>query len=396
MKSLLIPAIAALASLATAQTLTIQDALQTASTNRPAIESARLEVENARLFADALAAYPALKLGVGQSTRDIGATDDDLYISQPIDVFGRTSARSRLGSSQVKVAEAGLRETLLTVQTSVLKHYFAAAATVRISEVSNELVNLAQSLKDASLRRFEEGRIPEVQVTRANLELERAKQTAALRRSQSQAALKRLAASMGLEQVDFVINQSESLTPLAEITLADRPDLLRLEALTDVAQAETLVAKRSNLPELELIGLRSPWRDQPTEFGARLQLTWSLLDYGKSRNEAKAAQRQAEASRKAYQDAHQKAQAELEAIGIELQAATDQVASYETLRESARDLVEKSQRGYSEGVGTLIDVLEATRALREIEEELAEAQLSLHLAEVARYEAAGFLMEAIR
>lgn len=382
--------------MATAQTLTIQDALQTASTNRPAIESARLEVENARLFANALAAYPALKLGVGQSTRDIGPTDDDFYISQPIDIFGRTSAQARLGFSQVKVAEAGLRETLLTVQSSVLNHYFAAAATIRISEVSNDLVNLAQSLKDASVRRFEEGRIPEVQVTRANLELERAKQTAALRRSQSQAALKRLAASMGLAQVDFAINQSETLTPITEINLENRPDLLRLEALTDVAQAETLVATRSNLPELELIGLRSPWRDQPTEFGARLQLTWSLLDYGKSRNEAKAAQRQAQASRKAYQDAHQKAQAELEAIGIELQAAADQVTSYESLRESARDLVEKSQRGYSEGVGTLIDVLEATRALREIEEELAEAQLSLHLAEVARYEAAGFLMEAIR
>jgi outer membrane protein TolC len=120
-------------------------------------------------------------------------------------------------------------------------------------------------------------------------------------------------------------------------------------------------------------------------------MTWSILDHGRSRNEREAASLRGLAAKQALADVRSKAKAELAAIEIEIEAANERLATYGEIQGAARVLVDKSRLGYTEGYGTLVDVLEATRSLREIEQELAEARLELNLAEVARYEATGAL-----
>lgn len=374
------------------QPITLEQALETARAKRPAVLAAKLNVERARFDAQALGAYPALTLGVGQSSREgLGATDQDLFVSQAIDVFGKASASRRVGHSRVLFAEAEHKQALLLVQSEVLRAFFEASAASRASQVAQELAGVAESVQKATVRRFEEGMVPEVQVTRSTIELDRAKQTASLRDSQLQAAMRRLAGAVGVEPV-FDALEPASL-PAPEVELSKRPDLLALEAQVREADAERAVAARSVLPELELVGLRSPWREQPTNFGARLQLTWRVLDFGRGRSEQSAAKKRAEASRATLADARKQAESELAAIDIEIAAASAQVSSYEAIRKAAVELVDKSQRGYTEGFGSLLDVLEATRSLREVEQELLEAQLALNLARTAQFEAAGTLIE---
>jgi cobalt-zinc-cadmium efflux system outer membrane protein len=122
-------------------------------------------------------------------------------------------------------------------------------------------------------------------------------------------------------------------------------------------------------------------------------LTWRALDFGRSRFERGAAKKQAESFQALLKDASTKAEASIASIDIEIEASRKRLSSYEAIREAAKDLVAKSQRGFAEGFGTLLDVLEATRSLREIEQELAEAQLAVNLALASKYEAAGTLIE---
>jgi cobalt-zinc-cadmium efflux system outer membrane protein len=171
---------------------------------------------------------------------------------------------------------------------------------------------------------------------------------------------------------------------------------LVLKSQVQIAEAEAGVSRVSNRPELNAQIVRSPWSNDPGYFAGRLQLSWALFDHGRAKNETNAAKKKAEAAQKLLEDATARAKAEVKAAQIALGARQSRIARYEAILASARDLVAKSQKGYSEGFGTQIDVLEATRALREVEQELVEARQQLSLAVIAQYRASGFLAEVLK
>lgn len=375
-----------------AQALSLNQALANAQSSRRAVLAAQLNVERAKLSARALGAYPALTLGIGQSSREgMGATDQDLVVSLPIDLFGKTSASANFGSANVRLAEADRRQMLLAVQTEVMSAYFEASAAAQLTKVAEDILHVAEALHKATVRRFEEGNIAEVQLTRATIEFDRAKQTSELRRAQLRSALAKLTAVIGSEEPIASVDPGATIEN-PQVDLANHPEIMALAAQVGVARAESVVASRSSLPELELSGLRTPWRESSSSFGFRLQLTWKPIDFGRSRFERQAANKQEESFHALLQDARKKAEVTIASIEIRIEASLKRLRSYEAIRELAKDLVAKSQRGFAEGFSTLLDVLEATRSLREVEEELAEAQLAVNLAFVSKYEASGSLV----
>ncbi|MBX3117483.1 MAG: TolC family protein [Fimbriimonadaceae bacterium] len=386
------------ALLGQAQTkLGIADALKTAAENRSSVRAMRLGLEQAQANARAYGAYLPTTLGVGGSSRgEVGATDGDLFLSQPIDLFGRASAGRKVGLAHLKLAEATYKGELLQLQSEVLDAYVNAVAASDLSESADLLLKVAEGLLSATRRRFEEGKVAEVQLIRANIELERARQAASLRASGKAAALRRLAGALGIHQADVESGIADALSPIAALEVKDRPDILALIAQADIAEAEAQLVSVERRPELEFQLRRSPWNDSRAYYGARIQLTWALFDHGKSKAESDAARKKAASAKALIEDARKHAISELAAIQVEIEAERAQVASYEKILSSARDLVEKSQRGYGEGFGTQVDVLESTRALREIEQELVEARQRLALTTVQQYRAAGFLMEGLR
>ncbi len=396
MKTPIIALLALCGSLGYAQSrLSANDALQLAVQNRPSVRALKLDVERARAQARASGAYlPTIFGAGGSSIAEAGATDGDLFLSQGIDLFGRVSAGRRVGAASVKLAEANYRSELISLQSEVLEAYVQAVAASDLADSADLLLKVAEGLLSATKRRFEEGKVAEVQLIRANIEFERSRQAASLRAAGKSAALKRLAAVLGIESVAAV---DEQLFPtLAEPAASDRPDLAALRAQSEIAQAESDLARANGKPEFEVQLRRSPWNESRAYYGARIQMIWAVFDHGKSRAESDVAKKRGAAAKAQLEDAQRRAASELKAVQIEIYAAKAQVDSYEKILTSARDLVEKSQRGYSEGFGTQVDVLEATRALREVEQELVEARERLSLSIIQQYRAAGFLMEALR
>lgn len=377
--------------------ISAQDALKLASQNRPALAAARLRVEEARATAKSLGALSPLELAVGASSRnDVGATDQDLALTQGIDLFGRQRSAKALGAAGVERALAAYRAEASELQAEVLTAFAEAVSARHQSEVSNELLTVAEGLFNATKRRFDEGKIAELQVTRASIELERAKQASELRRADFAAAIKRLSGLLGARADTLNVEPDATIEVLTSPTVDQRPDLLELKAEVLIAEAEAKVASVSNRPEFSLQLVRSPWGNDRGYFVGRAQITWAIFDHGRARNESRAASLKAEAARKQLLDSTTKAKLELEATKIEIDARQARIQRYEAILGSARELVAKSQKGFSEGFGTQIDVLEATRALREVEQELVEARQQLSLAVIDQYKASGFLAEVLK
>ena len=379
---------------AQSQALSARDALKLAARNRPAVEAAKLKVEQARFRARAVGAPPATRLGIGYSSNaEIGATDQDAFLTQPIDVFGRTAAAKQSGVAMIQLAEATFRKELLDLQTEVLSALSDAVAAVKLSAAAEAILKNAEELYSAASRKFEEGKVAEVQQTRAGIEVMRARQNSVLRLTHKQAALKRLASELGTSVEETQLVSFPAMDALTAVDVANRPDLQLIAAEVKVAKAEIRVARASAQPEVELQGLRSPWRGEGTRFGARIQITGALFDFGRLRNGTMAAEKQVQAGQQSLKDAKVKAQAAIDAAMLEFTGAKVQVEEFRRILESTRTLVRKTQIGYVEGASTLIEVLEATRTLREVEEGLVEAEQRLAETNIALYKAAGVLLE---
>lgn len=382
---------------AQAEALTLEQAIASARAQRPAFEAARLRVVQANLSRRALGAFPTTRLFVGYSSdQEVGGSDDDLVLAQPIDIFGRTSAARASGTAIVMRAEAEFRAVSVEVQSQVVDAYIEASASAELARTAASVQEGLERLYEATRLRVEGGVAPGVQLTRVGLELEQAKLRSDRRQAELQANRQRLGTLIGKDYT-LVSVQAVPELPISEakeaVLLSQRPDLLLLTADVLIAEADARIARLEGLPVFELQARRTPWQERDQRYGIRLQLSFPIFDYGRVRSETKAAQTKAEAARKALADASKLASGELAAARIEMSAAKQQVGRYEALVSTAKDLVERLRPALTEQATTLIEVIDATRTLRDVEEALVEARQRLAQAQSRYLRAAGQIIE---
>jgi outer membrane protein TolC len=375
------------------ETISIDRALLLARANRPSVTAAQNRLQSARLTSRALGTFPATSLFVGYSSpAEVGGSDDDLVLVQPVDIFGRTAAARAAGRAMVMKAEAELLKVHADLQFEVFERYSEAVAAKALAESATESQEIARRLYDSIKSLVDEGRLPGVQLTRVEVEHERAKLTTNQRQAELAANIQGLAGLVNVPSDKLAIGGFPEVA-IGSLATGRRPDLMVLAAEVSAAQAEAWAARLIAMPELELQGRRTAWQETDQKYGVRVQLSFPLFDYGKSRAESGAAQRLVTAARQSEQDAIRLADSELAAAKIEFDAATRQVIQFEAIAKTTHDLVEKSRIGFTERAVTLIELLEATRALREVDESMAESKLRLAKAQANYLRASGQVLE---
>lgn len=368
-------------------------AIQLALASRPRVAAARLRVESLEAKAKASSTQDPLRLLIGRgSDAAPGATDNDLALSQSIDWFGRNRLAGAVVRAEADIARADLRKVQLEVQAEVLSLYNDVVATEGKRSVAAELVKIATRLRDAAKRRVEAGEAPEVQLLRASIEWERASQVLELRQSEAAAALMRLKGAVGpfTEGVSLVFFSwsGKSSPDLAQT----RPDLLAFTAELRVTEERIRQERLATRPEVELQVRRSPWMES-AQVGLRLQVSVPLVDYGRSRRNNESLRSTQKGLEKQREDALRLAAAELETLQVDRAAAVQQIERLEQLITKAQELLRISERGFEGGVLTLLESLEAARALRDIEESLLDARHRLARIDVALTTVQGHLLE---
>lgn len=173
----------------------LDELLRRALQNNPQLPIARETVEAARqrVLSARSMGNPVLQVVPGVGNRE--ARDEEIILSQPLDLFGRRRARAGVAGAQLRAAQA---QSTLTERSLVVAVKNAAAdlfAAQEAESLGQVQVEVAQLFRDAAARRAQLGDVPQVQVQRAELELLR------VQNDLTNAQAERLARRAGLNQL---------------------------------------------------------------------------------------------------------------------------------------------------------------------------------------------------
>ena len=360
---------------------------------RKAVQSARSALVSAKSQSVSIGAYPATRLESGfASSPDVGG-GEDLTIFQPFDIFGKTRAARASGRSLVSQAESGLRLQELNVQGEVLAAYSEYANASRGYQIAQEQLAVVQEIQHATEVRAKALAIPEIQVERASLEVTKYTQIVIDRKAAVDSARLKLSQSVG-ETIDESRTFAE--VPLASPAGADwetqRPELQSLLATRQGAMADANSARLSRLPDFEMQARRAPWSSGTEQYGLRIQMVFPLWDHGNARSREKAARSLAESANQSFEDLLARIRAEAASAQVLSEAAEKSVVAYTNLVTGAQKLLDRTKRGFDLGAATLLDVLDAQRALFDAREQLSSAQLNRDSARTLLISARGQLL----
>ena len=349
----------------------------------------QLQVQEAEAMAKSFGSpqNPELEVAPG-----VGFTNSNFVLGQTFDFSGTRAARAQRARAEIQVARANLRKAQLSVGSEFLSAY-ANYLTARRNQANAQYgVTVAKATVDGIKKRVEIGEAPAVQLTRAEVEMNRSEQAMTL--AKSEVAIRRA------EVNSLLARPSQAELPLAVwVPVADsaslsqgaltrRPEAIEALAQIEIAKAFELEARRAGLPSLFAGVATDTWSFDRRPFhkdnvGLQLRLTMPLFDLGENRF----AVRSAEAGRKAREamlkDTARRINLEIETETTNLNAARDVANSYETgIVPKAEQMVKAMQAGLEAGLTSFLEVLEAQKTLFQLRREASDATRNLHLAEV--------------
>jgi cobalt-zinc-cadmium efflux system outer membrane protein len=344
---------------------------------------------------------PLLRLGdtIGQPIEELNS------ISQRLEIAGQPALRKKSAIAE----RNSLRQELLETDRQLLRNtavsYFGLWQAKQRLALANLRVDLSQRLERIAQRRLSVGEIPANEHLRASLELTQSQASLATAQSEEANAQARLRAALG--RSDTVGIQIPDPTPqqlpeapglrLLEISTIDQlqahltelPVLKKSEEELSRAQSLTELARRARSPELSLSAYRGRLYDPNSTQGIALTVAFPLWDWGSIGAEVDKRRREQEAL------AHDVDARRLQ-ISLELQEAWQNYLGAKTnnglLREQARQfysLITASQKGYSTGYLSLLEVLDAERAYRNLVLDYIASEASLKITRIDLELAAG-------
>ena len=404
---------------------------------QPAIARANLEAARRRVGALRSLPNPVLQIVPGLLGSD-EARDEEILLSQPLDLFGQRKAQRRVLEAQARQVESA--STLVT--RALIVEVKNAGANLFAAQEAESLgvaqVEVAEQFRAAAARKAELGDVPPVQAQRAELELlrvqneltnaraERLVRRAVLNQLIGQAPETPLRVALPLNPAfagllatgsapstplaDPGVNSSIPAPPLAGSAqvgseaisnpifsqrgallsgLINRPDIVGAEATLEARRAQVDAIGKQRLPQVELQARRTAVFGSG-EIGLRAVITAPIFDFGSIKNEKRAAQAEVQAQEAQIVLLRSQAAAQVEQALIRMDQQRATVERYRTgIVPQMLDLLRKTQIGYAAGASTYLEVLEAQRTLRAVQAEYLQALVGVRTSEAQLESALG-------
>jgi len=334
-------------------------------------------------------------LGGTGSYGGIRSIETTYSLTQRIEIGGKRQARIEAANRAVALTGLDVEAVRLDLVREVVRALAEAVATGRAVEIARERVRLAEEVLRATRARVEAGREAFPQQRRAEVARETA--ALALERSQREAAvalraLSVLLATPGVEVVPARAAWFDDLGPRPDpargSSLPPRQlDRARLDALIDQRRAELELQRRNAIPDVVVgAGVRH-FREAGGDAAFVLGLSVPLPIF--DRNQGNILRADAELSR-AEAEA-ERGRLLLDASLADAERRLDQAwHAADSLRRvvlpAARETAAAAREGYAAGKFSLLEVLDAQRALSDAREQLNAALLEVQQvrADIAR------------
>jgi cobalt-zinc-cadmium efflux system outer membrane protein len=367
-----------------AQPLTQEEAVRTALERNPRIRALAYDIQSAeRGVAGARAfANPEVTFAPG-FTRT--GSDEELRISQPLEINGLRSARIGVAQAKERLSRASalseLREFVFTVKKA---HTLAARAKDRLA-LAEDVARSTQELHRVAQRQVELGNRPGVERSQANIEGLRAAQQATLAKAEyesAQAALGTLLAKpagepFAVAQLGYIAIPSPGAEELTNQALLNRSEVAASLAARDAHRQEAKLARAEGMPDIAPHFRADSITRSPNNSGFGVTISIPLIDYGSRRNRIAQAETAAKAEEQRHLAVQHNVRLEVAQAISRLQAADEVVKSFQGgMLDEALKLRDATLAGFSLGQGTLTTVLEAQRTYRAVQSEYIEALAS--------------------
>jgi multidrug efflux system outer membrane protein len=300
--------------------------------------------------------------------------------SYEADLFGRVGSNVNASRADEQQSEALFRSVQLSLQADVAQNYFQ----LRELDTDQDLYRRTVALREDTLklveRRFKEGDISELDVSRARNELASARADAVGVARQRAASEHSLAILLGKPPADFSFAEAP-LVPIAarvppglpSALLERRPDVSAAERAMAAANARVGLAKSAFFPKLDITGAFGyesatlgnlfMWSSRAFILGpfAGTALTLPLFDGG--RRKANLAQARAKYDEDVAQYRQQVLVAfrEVEDNLADLRLLDDQMREQNNAVQASQRAARLSRTQYTEGAVSYLDVIDGER-----------------------------------
>ncbi|HEY3268375.1 MAG TPA: TolC family protein [Armatimonadota bacterium] len=357
--------------------LSLADAIHLAREHSPTLRAAaaRIAGANARVRAAGLPPNPSLALAHGAG-HDAAGLDEDVVLSQTLELPGKTAPRVRSARSERQAALAGQAGTAQDLTFSVQAAYYEALRADAERQLAADALATAKAFETAAQTQFQAGDVPRSNVVRSGIETARAQQVldaTETERGNRTAALRSLT---GLPP-DAAITLTDSLTDqttafrlpdLQAQALRLRPDILAAESLQRARGADVSGARAAWQPDLFVEGRRAaitPYADTPNGSSVRAGFTLPLLDLGRNRSDVAAAKARLTEQQATVGETERATLLDVETAYNNLVTAQKAVASFRAGRlDRAKELLDMAQTGYQHGASSYLELLDAQQVYR--------------------------------
>ena len=389
--------------------LTVEDAVALALQNNPSVTLAGQNVTVAQdeLKSARAGALPSLNLAV-DSTYYPGATPVSFpgfgtiagftftstgmaVVNQPLFPFSRLtapihSARANVGANQQALSRTRQQVTFQTEQA-----YYQLLIAQNLLNVATYAVQVAQGQVTLAQDTFNAGTAPKLDVLQAQSTLENANVTKEGAQNNVDIARGTLATQLGLSAGTPVTIVSPTTVPVAprevdplvKEALALRPDLTVLDYRRRQLQAAVALTRVEELPRVDLQAaytniMAGSSLLEPSGISIGLNIAFTAFDWGKARNDVKAAKTQL-----AEVDTMQRQLAisttlDVRSAWLNLLNASAQLASAQKQFEAANEALRIAGVRYRAGIGIYLELqqayLSATQALTSFSQATYQAQ----------------------
>ena len=329
-----------------------------------------------------------------------------------LDIFGRVRRGVEAANAEYDAAVAGLQDVLRMVMADTAQTYFQLRSAQAELAIAQQNAANQQETYDNAVERLKLGRGSELDLVRAEAQLETTRAMIPLFRAAAENAIHRLCVLVGEDpHALHGMLSSQAAIPLYQgpVALGEpkdllrrRPDLRAAERKLAAASARAGVAAGDLYPKMSFQGTLSVVAETPNEFtsGQPLayaggpQISWALFDIPKIRARIKASDARTEEALTQYEQAVLRALQETEDALSVFSAERERRQSVKQAAAASRRALELARAQYQIGAVDFLSVLAAHSTLLANEDALARSDLALDSAFVSIYRALGGGWEA--
>ncbi|MGC6372528.1 TolC family protein [Pseudomonas sp. K2I15] len=355
---------------ATAQTLTLESALQTAFANNPDMAAAQWEIDIAQggrqqagLIPNPVASWDA------EDTRRNSRTTT-LKLTQTLELGGKRGARIDVASRAQEAAALTLEQRRNGLRADVIDGYYGALRAQERLDLAQRSLALAERGLVVANGRVTAGKSSPVEATRAQVQLSEIRLEFNRAQMGLTDAYRRLAASTGAASTDF---QAVATQAQAAPTLPPPAQLLgRLEQTAELRLAELQIIqgeaalgleKAQRIPDLD-VSIGSQYDASVRERVNVVGVSMPIPLFNRNQGNVLAASRRADQARDLRNAAELRLRTETRQALDLWQTANTEVRSFnQQILPAAQSAVDSATRGFEMGKFNFLDVLDAQRTL---------------------------------